>query len=113
MERAAYALMASHEGRHWWFTGRRAVIGALLDRLDLPASPRILEAGCGTGGNLGMLEARGHASAFEPFDEATESARDRNPRADVRTGKLPDDLPFAASSFDLVAALDVLEHCDD
>lgn len=113
MERAAYALMASHEDRHWWFTGRRAVIGALLDRLDLPASPRILEAGCGTGGNLGMLERRGHVSAFEPFDEATESARDRNPRADVRTGKLPDDLPFTESSFDLVAALDVLEHCDD
>jgi len=113
MERAAYALMASHEDRHWWFTGRRAVIGALLDRLELPANPLILEAGCGTGGNLGMLERRGHVSAFEPFDEATDSARDRHPRADVRIGRLPDDLPFAEASFDLVAALDVLEHCDD
>lgn len=113
MDRAAYALMASHEDRHWWFVGRRAVIAALLDRISLPEHPLILEAGCGTGGNLGLLEQRGRVSAFEPFDDAAGSARDRYPTSDVRYGRLPDEVPFTEGTFDLVAALDVLEHVDD
>jgi SAM-dependent methyltransferase len=113
MEPAAYALMAAHEDRHWWFVGRRAVIAALLDRISLPERPRILEAGCGSGGNLGLLQGRGIVSAFEPFDDAAESARDRHPGSDVRRGRLPEDVPFEESAFDLVAALDVLEHVED
>ena len=113
MERAAYALMAAHEDRHWWFVGRRAVIAALLGRIELPDRPTILEAGCGTGGNLGLLERHGTVSAFEPFDEAAGSARGRHPAADVRYGRLPEDVPFAEGTFDLVAALDVLEHVDE
>ena len=113
MERAAYAHMAENEDRHWWFVGRRAVIAALLDRIALPDRPRILEAGCGTGGNLGLLEERGQVSAFEPFEEAATWAGDRHPVTEIRFGRLPDDLPYADSTFDLVAALDVLEHCTD
>ena len=113
MERAAYALMAAHEDRHWWFVGRRAVIGALLDRIELPDRPLILEAGCGSGGNLGLLAARGRVSAFEPFDDAAGSARERHPGTDVRYGRLPDEVPFLPGTFDLVAALDVLEHVDE
>jgi SAM-dependent methyltransferase len=113
MDRAAYAQMAANEGRHWWFVGRRAVIGAMLDRISLADHPRILEAGCGTGGNLGLLAERGIVSAFEPFEEAATWASDRHPAADIRSGHLPDDLPYDDSTFDLVAALDVLEHCDD
>jgi SAM-dependent methyltransferase len=113
MEPAAYALMAAHEDRHWWFVGRRAVIAALLDRIALPDRPRILEAGCGSGGNLGLLQSRGIVSAFEPFEDAADSARNRHPSSDVRRGRLPGDVPFVANTFDLVAALDVLEHVDD
>jgi SAM-dependent methyltransferase len=113
MERSAYALMAAHEDRHWWFVGRRAVIGAMLDRIALPDRPRILEAGCGTGGNLGLLEERGVVSAFEPFEEAATWATERHPGTDIRSGQLPELLPFADRTFDLVAALDVLEHCTD
>ena len=113
MERAAYTLMAAHEDRHWWFVGRRAVIGAMLDRIALPSRPRILEAGCGTGGNLGLLAERGIVSAFEPYEEAATWASERHPNTDVQFGRLPDDVPFPPETFDLVAALDVLEHCTD
>ena len=50
MEPEAFELMAAQEDRHWWFVGRRAVVGALLDRIELPPQARVLEAGCGTGG---------------------------------------------------------------
>jgi SAM-dependent methyltransferase len=113
MDRAAYALMAAHEDRHWWFVGRRAVIAALIDRIALTGRPLILEAGCGSGGNLGLLEARGIVSAFEPFEDAAGDARERYPGTEVRRGQLPDDVPFKEGTFDLVAALDVLEHVED
>jgi len=113
MEAEAYELMASHEVHHWWFRGRRAVLRSLIRRMELPDPARILEAGCGTGGNLAVFEALGTVSAFEPYEPAVSIAQGRYPGAEVREGSLPDLLPFDAQSFDLVAALDVLEHIDD
>ncbi|MCI0347489.1 MAG: class I SAM-dependent methyltransferase [Chloroflexi bacterium] len=113
MDREAFSLMASHEAHHWWFVGRRAVIDAVLDRLPLAAGSEVLEAGCGTGGNLFMLERRGHVSAFEPSVVARDIAALRRQNAPVVVdGELPDRLPFEAGSFDLVVALDVLEHIE-
>ena len=113
MDADTYTQMAGHEGRHWWFVGRRAVIAGLLDRIALPASARILEAGCGTGGNLAYLQRLGSVAAFEPHLPAVAIARSRHPTATVEDGALPDRLPFPDESFDLVAALDVLEHVED
>lgn len=113
METDAYQLMASHEAVHWWFVGRRAVINGVLDRIHLPADARVLEAGCGTGGNLYHLKLRGQVSAFEPHPDGVEIARSRHPDVPIETGSLPDILPFSDSTFDLVAALDVLEHVED
>lgn len=113
MEIDAYRLMASHEAEHWWFVGRRAIIDALLDRIELPPDARVLEAGCGTGGNLYLLQDRGLVSAFDPHPAALDVARTRYPGLVIHDGALPHDLPFPPGSFDLVAALDVLEHVDD
>lgn len=114
MDRDAFSLMASHEEHHWWFVGRRAVIDALLDRLPLAAGSEVLEAGCGTGGNFFMLERRGKVSAFEPSVIARDIASRKREHAPVVVvdGELPDRLPFEAGSFDLVVALDVLEHIE-
>lgn len=113
MDRAAFTHMAATESSHWWFVGRRAVIEALLRDMDLPTSGEILEAGCGTGGNIATLRRYGSVSAFEPHIDALGFARERHPDVDIRAGSLPDDLPHEAGKFDLVAALDVLEHVDD
>lgn len=113
MDPETFSLMASHEAHHWWFVGRRAVIDALLDRLPLAAESEVLEAGCGTGGNFFMLERRGRVSAFEPSVVARDIATRKLDHAPyVVDGELPDRLPFEAASFDLVVALDVLEHIE-
>ena len=113
MEPDAYRLMSSHEDHHWWFVGRRAVIDGLLDRLDLQSGAAVLEAGCGTGGNLYSLQRRGIVTAFEPSPTGAGIARSRHPTITVESGELPHLLPFPPGSFDLVAALDILEHIED
>jgi SAM-dependent methyltransferase len=113
MDRAAFAHMAATEATHWWFVGRRSVIDAILDGIDLPGDGAILEAGCGTGGNFATLARRGHITAFDPHIDALAFAQNRNTDVDIRQGALPSDLPYDPGSFDLVAALDVLEHIED
>lgn len=113
MERRVYARMGEVEDRHWWFVARRRILATVLERcVYLPKPARVLEAGCGTGGNLGMLSSFGPVSAFEPDKAARGNAGRDNP-FDIRAGTLPDKVPFASDRFDLVAMLDVLEHLDD
>jgi SAM-dependent methyltransferase len=103
------------EDRHWWSRGRRAIFLAILDR-DLPpplgGSPRsILDIGCGTGAMLLELERYGRAQGLESEPEAVRLCRDRGV-LDVRLAT-PPPLPYDSASFDLVTALDVLEHIED
>ncbi len=59
-----------------------------------------------------MLARFGRVSAIEPNAEARTLAAKKGD-FDIQDGRLPDDLPFAPESFDLVAARDVVEHLDD
>ena len=71
---------------------------------------RILDVGCGTGANLEMLSRFGDAEGVDVSDEAIEYCRIKGLK--VRKG-IAEELPFEDSAFDLVTALDVVEHLDD
>lgn len=109
MESDTYQLMRQIEDEHWWFVARRNIIGALLDRLNLPAQAEILEVGCGTGGNIALLKRFGAVTCVELDKTAAGMARDRN-LAPVLYGKLPDELPEFSRLFDVVTLFDVIEH---
>lgn len=108
-----YRAMASHEDHHWWFVGRRAVIRRLLQLVPLDDGARILEAGCGTGGNLYLLGEHGEVEAFEPNELARAFAQKKAPGVLIENSELPDVLGGLRGDFDLVVALDVLEHIED
>jgi SAM-dependent methyltransferase len=112
MDRLTYDRMRILQENHWWFRGRRSILTQLIGALDLPQPAKLLEVGCGPGGNLTMLRHFGEVVAMEPDDESRAYAADRM-GVRVEPGFLPDDLPFAQESFDLVCAFDVIEHVDD
>jgi SAM-dependent methyltransferase len=111
MDKDFYLRYASFEDQHWWFVGRRAIVDKVIRNLTLPKNPKILEAGCGTGGNLSMLARYGRVSAMELDDVACKIANERQV-TQVRLGNLPSRIPFT-DEYDLIAILDVLEHLDD
>ncbi|GMM92806.1 class I SAM-dependent methyltransferase [Qipengyuania sp. MTN3-11] len=113
MEREAYDAMAQIETTHWWFVGRRAIIDSLIARrIAPPTGARILEAGCGTGGNFELLRRFGRVQACEYDDSAREIARARS-GLDVKPARLPDGLDAIDPPFDLIALFDVLEHVEE
>src|SRR5438128_6437420 len=64
MQQHTYSIMYQVEEHHWWFAGRRRIIErfvAAVCREIGKRKPRILDVGCGTGGNLQMLAQFGDA----------------------------------------------------
>jgi len=107
-----YSEMAALEQRHWWFVARRKIFDKLISTLPLPANAQILEAGCGTGGNLSMLARYGEVFGMETNAQALILAAAKR-KALIAEGRLPDAIPFPGQMFDLIVLLDVLEHLDD
>ena len=115
MEQHTYAIMNNVEDKHWWFVGRRAILESFLQQIVLkiqrPKSEiHILDVGCGTGANLEMLAQFGESEGVDVSDDALEFCKLKGLK--VHKG-LAEKLPFADESFDVVTALDVVEHLDD
>jgi SAM-dependent methyltransferase len=114
MQQHTYSIMYEVEERHWWFVGRRAIIESFVAEVCRQIGkrkPRILDVGCGTGANLQMLGGHGVAEGVDVSPEALEFCRARG-LSRVKQGAA-EALPYEDASFDLVTALDVVEHLDD
>lgn len=104
------AAMIANDERHWWYRGRRRVMRAVLDRLRLPESCRLLDAGCGSGRMLDELRGYGDAVGLEVSELAVSVARAHGHR--VLHGSV-EAAPFVDACFDVVTCLDVVEHTPD
>jgi SAM-dependent methyltransferase len=103
--------MLELDENHWWYRGRRLIVGGEVDRLNLPSDARILDAGCGSGRTLVDLAAHGNVSGIELDPDAAEFAASRG-CGEVEVGRL-EELPWEDGTFDLITCLDVLEHTPD
>lgn len=112
MHEHEYEAMFGLEDVYWWFIARRELAVELLRReLGGRHDARILDVGCGTGSNLEAFSKLGRATGIDMSPEALAFCRKRG--VDSVTFAEIERLPFADATFDVVTAMDVLEHTDD
>jgi len=110
---AEYRTMHEVELSHWWFRGRRRVLLDLLQHARAPDRQplRVLDYGCGTGGNTLAYAALAEVVGVEVDRFAVRLAYQRG-GAHYCCGDGMH-LPFCAGAFDVVIASDVLEHIEN
>ncbi len=110
MQTEDYEYLYELEESFWWFVGMRAITAALLDPVCPPGRARaILDAGCGTGGNLAWLRRYSGDGCIYGIDfsaDAIKFCRTRGHKLLAQASVTA--LPFADNSFDLVTSFDVL-----
>ncbi len=113
MQRKELEEMSAVEADHWWFSGKRLFMRRLLgDHLrSKGARLRILDVGCGTGANALELSSYGEVVASDRSLDALGMAGERGVRR--RCAAAAPELPFAAGTFDVVTAFDIIEHVED
>src|SRR5213082_1511335 len=117
MQMHTYAILREVEGKHWWYLGGHRIMASFVGRIALElrryndTAPRLLDVGCGTGGNLEMLSEFGAVEGVDVSQDAVEFCRARGV-APVKQAAA-EDLPYNDESFDLVTGFDVIEHLDD
>jgi SAM-dependent methyltransferase len=100
------------ERDHFWFRGFRRFVAPLLEeaaanRRDLT----LLDCGCGTGANLGLLEPFGRAVGIDLTMRGLEFGRQDGRRLLARATATA--LPFDDAQFHVVTSFDVLYSLDD
>ncbi len=112
MDPAEYRKMYALERTHWWFAAKRRVARTILaphlSKAAEGGALRILDAGCGTGGNLDWLRELGAAAGADLSLEALALCHERGHHR-LAAGRI-ERLPFVDAAFDLVTLFDVLYH---
>lgn len=112
MNAKEYERMRAVEDSNWWFAGKRRVVEALVRQaLGGRRAGLVLDVGCGTGATLQMLARYGEpvGTDFAPLALAFSKQRgcERLCAGDAQR------LAFRDGIFDVVVALDIIEHLDD
>jgi 2-polyprenyl-3-methyl-5-hydroxy-6-metoxy-1,4-benzoquinol methylase len=98
--------------KHWWFVTRKNIVLDTI-RIFFPKnnSTKVLDIGCGSGVMLTSLQDVGQTFGMDMSDEAINFSKEIF-EGRVEKGILPDQVVYEKSFFDLITALDVIEHID-
>lgn len=99
------------EDRHWWFATRTWSLLNVLDANHPRRPGEVLDIGCGAGNMIHHLSRYGRVKGIEVDARPVAMARARG--YDVRQADATRGIPYLDASFDLVTALDVIEHVDE
>jgi SAM-dependent methyltransferase len=111
MEDVTYIKINEHERDHWWYRVRRNITRNLITRFKPDYRPTILDVGCGTGMLLTELSDIGEITGIDISQLAVDFCKARGlSNVAVSDGTT---IPYSNESFDMVLALDVIEHIQD
>ena len=116
MNTAEYERMYRLEDSYWWFVGRHKLIESLLrSAYGAPDNPesnlRLLDIGCGTGAMSARLARWGKVVSADFSPLALQFSRRRGLHHLVGADAM--NLPFQPNQFDVLVAMDMLEHLPD
>lgn len=114
MRKEMYQHIQGVEQTHWWYVARRKIIFDWVGQtLVNYSSPKILDVGCGTGFNVEYLQTNGY-TRVTGLDFSIDGLSFCQSRYLTRLicgdGTYP---PFCNESFDVIIALDLIEHLAD
>ena len=112
MKKITYDIEWNLERSHWWFTGRRRLLKALLSSLKIYRNSTVIDVGCGVGSNLTLLKSMGFKVIGIDSEIYSLSFAKNLFEVFLINGDLVR-LPIKSSSIDLVIATDILEHLND
>lgn len=105
---------AQIEEKHWWFSARRTILRQLLHQAIPPSKKiRVVDMGCGTGGNIAALGEGYFCIGVDPSADAIHLARSRFPGIEfIHSSTWETTAPLVASAQGVLLT-DVLEHVPD
>lgn len=111
MKEKNYQIMYSLEKENWWYKVRRKIINDLVRSYADKKTIRILDIGCGTGLMMKELEKHGEVYGLDVSEVAVEYCKRRNLN-NISLGSV-ENIPFDDNYFDVVIAMDILEHVEN
>lgn len=115
MDAEAYKEMIELQKEHWWFVARRDVIHSFMKmQMHEISESKVLEIGCGVGGNVDLLSQSGQYRGIDMHKPAIDYCTEKFPQFEFQCTRV-EDIPqeFSSNKFDSIYILDVLEHLDD
>ena len=111
MQKYLYQDLYELEDIHWWHKAKRKLVSLLLEKYLNGKPSKILDIGCGTGKNLEVFSKFGQVFGIDNSTDAIAFCKKRGLKG-VTLGSI-EKIPYKNSSFEIITALDVLEHVDD
>jgi SAM-dependent methyltransferase len=114
VDRELFRTHARLEDRHWWFTARREILRALVNRVALPGTGLAMaDVGCGTGGNAAAFASAYRVLGIDPSPDAIALARKRFPAIAFAQSDTPEAVRSHLAGGGVLLMTDVLEHVAD
>src|ERR1017187_9005161 len=112
MNHGEYKTMFELETYYWWFVARRKLLSEVVAGLGKnPDHAVLLDVGCGTGLNCAAFSNFGKVYGADSSPEALIFAGSHQMENLVLSRA--EDLQFPNDIFDVLTALDILEHTDN